>query len=623
MWGAMFRYRAAGFWSITWLCVASAAPALAARTVLVNELGVPSSSRLFIANADGSNEQALSLDPSMDYDASFSSDGQWIVFTSERRGPAKIFRMRRDGSHCEQLTDGNSFDDQATLSPDGTQLAFVSTREGGSTNVWILDIKTRTLRDLTGHLPFTPGKLHSHFRPAWSPDGRWLAFSSDRDTQFEDHKFPAPGWEHIQRSSVYAIRADGSGLRRLSNGDEFAGSPQWSPDGQQVIFYSLPAEQTFAVRVAGVRAGGAGSGVEVDSQLVSINIASGARVQRTLGPGLKVAPHFLTADAVAYLRKFKDVGELAYVGAPPGISYHALTAAAAGSVRNPSWSADGRQVVYDKQQYVLKQGRTIYSTKRDIALRFSGEFPAVSSQGRVALSPFSMEGRQIADIGIYLSDIDGAHLQKIYAPGNGTVAYSPTWSPDGKLLAATQGPMTLDPQPTQIVVLKPDGSFVRALTDSKAVSAFPSWSPDGKRIVYRVKGEQHGLRIVNVDDGSVQTLTTQNDNFPFWSPDGARICFTRNTGGVQAFDIFTIRPDGSQLRQLTDSAGNDAHCAWSSDSQSIIYSSSRLGYRDEAPLYEAITSQPYSELFMMGVDGSNQHPITDDKWEQGTPAAVP
>lgn len=619
----MFGRKNAGRWPLAWLCLAIAGPALAERTVLVNELGNPSSSSLFIANADGSNEQALLLDANMDYDASFSADGQWIVFTSERRGAAKIFRVRRDGSNFEQLTDGNGFDDQATLSPDGKQLAFVSTREGGSTNVWILDIKTRKLRNVTGALPFTPGMLRSHFRPAWSPDGRWLAFSSERDTQFEDHKFPAPGWEHIQRSSVYVIRADGSGLRRLSNGDEFAGSPQWSPDGKEIIFYSLPAEQTFAVRVAGVQAGSAGSGPAVDSQLVSVNIVSGARVQRTSGPGLKVAPRFLAADRVAYLRKFKDVGELVYVGANAGITYHAPATAAAGSIRNPAWSPDGKQVVYDKQQYALKQGRPIHSTNRDIALRFSGEFPAVSAQGLVALSPFSMEGRQVADIGIYLSDVDGAHLQQIYAPGNGKVAYSPTWSPDGALLAATQGSMTLDPQPTQIVVLRPDGSFVRALTDSKAVSAFPSWSPDGKRIVYRVKGTERGLRIVNVDDGSVQTLTTRNDNFPFWSPDGARICFTRTTGGAQAFDIFTIRPDGSELRQLTDSAGNDSHCAWSSDGQSIIFSSSRLGFRDEAPLYDAITSQPYAELFIMRADGSQQRVITDDKWEQGTPASVP
>jgi Tol biopolymer transport system component len=605
------------------VCLAIAAPAFAERTVLVNEIGVPSSSSLFIANADGGNEHALLVGANIDYDASFSADGQWIVFTSERRGPAKLFRARRDGSSFEQLTDGDEFDDQAAFSPDGKQLAFVSTREGGSTNIWILEIKTRKLRNLTGHLPFAPGKLHSYFRPAWSPDGRWLAFSSDRNTQFEDHKLPAPGWEHIQRSSVYVLRSDGSGLRRLSNGEEFAGSPQWSPDGKEIIFYSLPAEQTFAARVAGVQAGGAGKGPEVDSQIVSVDIATGARVQHTSEPGLKVAPHFLGADRVAYLRKSKDVGELVYIGASPGTTPHSDSSVAAGSIRNPSWSPDGKQVVYDKAQYALKQGRRIYSTDHDIALRFSGEFPAVSAQRQVALSPFSLEGQQINGIGIYLSDVDGAHLHKLYVPDNGKVAYSPTWSPDGTLLAATQGELSLGPQPTQIVVLRSDGSFVRALTADNAVSAFPSWSPDGKRIVYRVKGAERGLRIVNVDDRSIQTLTTQNDNFPFWSPDGTRICFTRNIGGAQAFDIFTIRPDGSDLRQLTNSPGNDSHCAWSLDSQSIIFSSSRLGFRDEAPLYEPISSQPYAELFIMGFDGSNQHPITDDKWEQGTPASVP
>jgi Tol biopolymer transport system component len=619
----MLRRSDSCYWPITWLCLAVAAPALAEHTVLVNEIGVPSASSLFIANADGSNEHALLLDADMDYDASFSADGQWIAFTSERRGPAKIFRVRRDGSSLGQLTDGDSFDDQAALSPDGRQLAFVSTREGGSTNIWILEIKTRKLRNLTGRLPFTPGKLHSYFRPAWSPDGRWLAFSSDRDTQFEDHKLPAPGWEHIQRASVYAIHSDGSGLRRLSNGDEFAGSPQWSADGKEIIFYSLPAEQTFAVRVAGVQAAGAGSGPEVDSQLVSVNIATGVRVQRTSGPGLKVAPHFIAADRVAYLHKSKDVGELVYIGANTGVVHPSDSGTAAGSIRNPSWSPDGKQVIYERAQYSLKQGRPIYSKDQDIALRFSGEFPAVSSRRQVALSPFSLEGQPLSGIGIYLSDVDGAHLRKIYVPEGGKVAYSPTWSPDGSLLAATQGALTLSPQPTQIVVLRSDGSFVRALTADNAVSAFPSWSPDGKRIVYRVKGAERGLRIVNVDDGSIQTLTTQNDNFPFWSPDGTRICFTRNIGGVQAFDIFTIRPDGSDLRQLTDSPGNDSHCAWSPDSQSIIFSSSRLGFRDEAPLYDPVSSQPYAELFMMRVDGSDQHAITDDKWEQGTPAFVP
>src|SRR5713226_4674476 len=80
----------------------------------------------------------------------FSADGKWIVFTSERNGPTNIYRIRPDGSGLEKLTDDDGFDDQASLSPDDNQLAFVSTRGSGTTNIWILDIKTRKARNLTG-----------------------------------------------------------------------------------------------------------------------------------------------------------------------------------------------------------------------------------------------------------------------------------------------------------------------------------------------------------------------------------------------------------------------------------------------------------------------------------------
>jgi len=48
----------------------------------------------------------------------------------------------------------------------------------------------------------------------------------------------------------------------------------------------------------------------------------------------------------------------------------------------------------------------------------------------------------------------------------------------------------------------------------------------------------------------------------------------------------------------------------------------RLGFRDETPLYDG-SPQPYAELFVMNADGSDQRPITSDKWEEGTPAWVP
>ena len=69
---------------------------------------------LFLANANGHNERALLPADGLDYTPSFSADGKWIVFTSERNGSADIFRVHPDGSGLERLTDDPAFDDQGS-----------------------------------------------------------------------------------------------------------------------------------------------------------------------------------------------------------------------------------------------------------------------------------------------------------------------------------------------------------------------------------------------------------------------------------------------------------------------------------------------------------------------------
>ena len=118
-----------------------------------------------------------------------------------------------------------------------------------------------------------------------------------------------------------------------------------------------------------------------------------------------------------------------------------------------------------------------------------------------------------------------------------------------------------------------------------------------------------------LETGRVSRLTTDAyDTFPGWSPRGDLIAFTRWQNGD--FDIYSIRPDGTGLKRLTTAPGNDAHSSWSPDGAYLMFSSSRYGFKDEAPLADD-QPQPYGEIFLMRADGTNQRALTDNQWEDG------
>ena len=543
---------------------------------------------LFLANADGSHERALLPADSLDYNPSFSADGKWIVFTSERGGSADIYRVHPDGSGLERLTDDPAFDDQAALSPDGSMLAFVSTREGGFANLWLQDLSNQS-RPASRIAKTNAGS----FRPSWSPDGKWMAFTSDRDTRRARWD---GGWEFTQSTALYMVRADGSSLRRLTEPGGYAGSPRWSVDGRRIVFYRSTPQDVYPGRF--------GRNRPSVSQIVSMDVESGAVHELTSGPGLKIAPQWLADGEVGFVQKFGDAKGLAFVSGKAGVP---------GMMQNPSWSADGKTVVYQKP-IDAKAPRMLAVFSRDpgFSLYRTGNFASWSPAGdRFVVT----EGTELQ-----MFDARGENGRTIYDSKSGQVTF-PAWSPDGKAIAFGVGSyFTGHTKPAAIAMVNADGTGYRKVTEGPGNAGFPSWSPDGKRIVYRVAGSEQGLRILNLADGKIITLTTEYDNFPAWSPKGDLIDFTSFRDGD--FEIYTIRPDGSGVRRLTHTGGNDAHGIWSPDWQWIVFSSSRLGWKDEA-LVSYSGPQPYGELFAMRADGSGVRQLTDNQWEDALPAFQP
>jgi TolB protein len=592
------------------LTVAAAAPSGPSNIVFARVFPQPGQLGLFTAAADGADEHPLLAARDADYDPTWSPDGASIVFTSEREGSADLYRVAADGSGLLRLTESAAYDDQAAFSPDGKQLVFVSTRSGGTADLWTMDLQTRRARSLTSG----PG---GDFRPSWSPDGAWIAFSSDRGSTMP---FGHGRWERLQLADIYLIHPDGSGLKRLSAHGNFCGSPKWTADSRRVIAYCMTAEYTLDARRPVPEH-------PEDTRIVAFDVATGSSSDLPSGPGVKFNPSVLPGNQVAYLRKGS--------GDVSGVYYANGTRGPKGDVRTASWSPDGKRVVFHKRlPAVAPTWKKIWSRNADYGMTLTSILPSFNTAGdRFAMTTRPVPGT-VLGAALAVADAGTDKATVIYQDKTRNVL-APQWSPNGDTIIFGVGVYNLFfngfhgliEKPgdrieggAQIATIRADGTGYREVTSDANNNGFPSMAPDGKRFVYRSFGaDGEGLRIMNLESHAVTTLTSGYDNFPLWSPRGDLIMFSRHAQGD--YQIYTVKPDGTGVKRLTYTRGTDAHQAWSADGEHIVFASSRMGFKDELTYTDA--PQPYGELFVMRYDGSNVEQLTDNQWEEGTPAWQP
>ena len=600
-----------------------------ARETIVYSSIQPANWDLYLFDGPGSEPRRLTADAGLDYNAAISPDGRWVVFTSERNGSPDLYVLDlHDDAGPRLLVGGPAMEDAAAISPDGRRLLFVSTRDGNA------DIFQMPFRPDDPHAAGEARNLTSHvagdYNPAFSPDGTRILFSSSRDTAVATSTGASPGPTYLA-SELYVMRADGTGVRRLTRHERWDGAPAWAPDGRAAFFYSQRDGESRIYRTgvdsaAGSESAGAGP--------APISAPDEAALSPTFAPDGRLA---FTAQ--------RD-GRWTLVSTRPDGSDPRVESDAARDYWAPAYDpVSGRLLahgpgpvepasVFESDapgEFLVHPPLPVDMPDRSVSLvGIRGYLPAVDpTSGEIATSE--------AFARLVASRPDGSGKRVIHDLAGGAdryrgpdSAWGPSWSKDGRWLAFIVGPpFASDAVDVDIWKVRSDGTGLVSLTpDSDANDALPDFSPDGRRIVFRSRrGGNADIYLMNADGGDVRRLTHHEatDTMPAFSSAGDRVAFTSLRDGN--FELYTVAIDedgrAGPPERLTTSPGHDMHPRFSPDDEWVLFTSQRAELGDELPLLRVVFQpQPYGELHAVRLSDRTVVRLTHNKWEDGPTAWV-
>ena len=397
-------------------------------------------------------------------------------------------------------------------------------------------------------------------QPAWSPDGKSIAFQSYRDG----------GWH------IWSVRPDGSNLKQVTSGPFDDREPQYSHDGTRLAF-SSDRNGNYDIWV--------------------LDLKTGRAMARTNQSSNESMPAWSPDDKeIAYYTDRSNAHAIMAVNAS---GTERMVQAIEGTANAPSWSPDGRQILYNlftgNQSQLVLSGNALTRAEDVFPFRaqwISADELIYTADGKIKRR--SLENRSVRNIEFTASVSFTRHAYKqnqrdfdstVSRPVNGIV--SPAISPDGKRIAfVALGDLWI----------MPIGGEPQRITNDSFVELDPSWSRDGRSLAYSTdRTGTMDLWVHDIETGREERVTQSAgaEVFGAWSPEGTRIAYVDEAGQIMVANV-----ESGTSRKIHDRLFSPGRPTWSKDGQSVAFTalqpySSR--YREGTSQIVAVSMNDLSE----------------------------
>lgn len=485
--------------------------------------------------------QQLTTLPGEETQVSLSPDGEFIVYAGDASGNKDIYIQRVGGQNSINLTkDSQEDDSEPSYSPDGKQIAFRSDRQGGG--IYVMGATGESVKRV----------LDFGFRPAWSPDGTQIVVCT------QDFEQPQNRGDF---SELWTVNVATGEKRQLTKKPSDAVQPSWSPHGKRIAAWSVPIAQR---------------------DIVTIPAEGGDWVSVTNDPPLDWSP------------AWSPDGKFLYFASDRGGSMNlwriAIDEESGKALGEPepittpsrwtgyfSFSRDGSKMVFAASDFSSNIHRTAFDpdsgkvTGQDVAVTRGTKYfevPSVSLDGKW-IAAVTSNGQE----DLFVARADGSDIRKL--TDDADKDRDPRWLPDGSIVFQSDRVTKV----YEAWSIRPDGSQLKQLTrrpDESYLSGFwnPRPSPDGKRLAMN---NENGCYLADISgplpSSTIQPLPSTGlpetvFNVFDWSRNGKYLSGTLwgKQGEILGIVVYSI--ESGVYERLTDFGRAPT---WLNDSRRILF----------------------------------------------------